>query len=259
MKSFSPELFNSSSSTLEKSIESKIRKALYTFQMNPKGHLAIALSGGKDSLTLLYFLHKIRGHGFENCKISALYVDGAYSCGPGQTKKFLEEFTSALDIDLHVLSSTSNARLPTCYSCSRIRRKILFEKMTELNIDTIAFGHHKDDVIETLLMNFFHKGEFAGMEPNIYFYHYNIRLIRPLYYVEEKEILQFGQQKNFLRFTCMCPVGMHSKRKETKQLVQLIQTKFPHVKANIFHALTEHGKRKALDPPKKIRSEISDV
>ena len=156
-----------------------------------------------------------------------------------------------MGIELVILGE-GEGKMPTeCYSCARVRRKMIFDAMRNRGITTVAFGHHKDDVNETLLLNLLQKGEFAAMEPKIYFYRYGVTLIRPLYFVEEKEIVSFARGAGFLRFVCQCPIGQHSKRKETKMLLEFIQKKFPHTKTNLFHAIENYGSKKALLEPKK--------
>ncbi|MCH9620848.1 MAG: tRNA-cytidine(32) 2-sulfurtransferase [Chlamydiia bacterium] len=231
---------------LEKKLESLIRKALYDFQIIKSSPLAIALSGGKDSLTMLYFLKKISGKGFLDLKIHALYVDGQFSCGPSISKNHISNFCKQLDVPLHVLESKRTLENLECYSCSRERRSLIFNKAKELGCKEIAFGHHKDDVLETLLLNLLHKGEFASQLAKVPMHDYGITIIRPLYYVLESEILEFAKQKGFFRLTCQCPIGAKSKRLDAKRLLKILSEEFPNTKTNLFHALKEYGSDKSL-------------
>lgn len=231
---------------LEKKLESLVRKALYTYKIGSSSPLAVALSGGKDSLTMLYFLKKIAGRGFLNLDMHALYVDGEFSCGPAVTKKHIEVFCKNLDIPLHILESKKKLSNLECYSCSRERRTLLFNKAKELGCKEIAFGHHKDDVLETLLLNLLHKGEFASQLAKVPMHDYGISIIRPLYYVLEREILEFAKQKGFFRLTCQCPIGAKSKRRDTKELLNHLSSLFPNAKTNLFHALQNYGSDKSL-------------
>jgi len=231
---------------LEKKLESLVRKACYDFDLAHSSPMAVALSGGKDSLTMLYFLHKIRGKGFINFDIHALYVDGQFSCGPSITKTHIQAFCDKLDIPLHILESKRTIENLECYSCSRERRSLIFNKAKELGCKEIAFGHHKDDVLETLLLNLLHKGEFASQLAKVPMHDYDITITRPLYYVLEKEILEFAKQKGFFRLTCQCPIGAKSKRLDTKKLLKRLTEEFPNAKTNLFHALKEYGSDKSL-------------
>src|SRR5690606_514602 len=145
---------------LGKKIESATRKALYDFEMTGQ-NIAIALSGGKDSLTMLFMLAAISGKGFPDFKLSAVHVTGEFSCGAGVDIPYLSAICSKLNIPLTVRQSIQTLESLECYSCSRERRKLLFDAADELGAQTVAFGHHRDDNAQTILMNLLHKGEFC--------------------------------------------------------------------------------------------------
>lgn len=232
-----------------KEIEKNIRKALYQFEMLEKeGKVAIALSGGKDSLTLLAMLSAISGRGFPKIEIHAFFVDGPFTCGAGVNQKNLEAYCSSLSVPLHILTSTQTLETLECYGCSRERRGLIFKKAKSLGIDTIAFGHHRDDLVETTLMNLFVKGDFAGMLPKVPMKKYGITIIRPLIFAREKAIIEFAKAQGFLRITCGCPVGQRSKRKKTKDLIKEILEHFPQAESNIEHAVLRQGSLAALEP-----------
>ena len=235
-----------SPSKLEKKLESLTRKALYTHDICSSSPLAVALSGGKDSLTMLHFLKKISGRGFNELNIIAFYVDGTFSCGPSITKDHITSFCNDLEIPLHILSSSVDIKNLECYSCARERRSLIFRKAHELGCREIAFGHHKDDVLETLLLNLLHKGEFASQLPKVYMHNYDITIVRPLYYVSEEDIIKFAKYKNYFRYSCQCPIGKNSKRNTVKNLLNILSEDFPNTKTNLFHALQEYGSDKSL-------------
>ncbi len=228
-------------------IESSFRKALYNFDLVEDGKIGIALSGGKDSLTLLYLLHAVSGRGFPKFDLHAFHVQGTFSCGPGITSKFLKEMCDELKIPLTLIDS-NQADLSTleCYSCSRQRRTLLFKHAKALGYKKIAFGHHLDDSIQTLLLNLFHKGEFAANLPKVYMYDYDITIIRPLLLIKESLILAFAKEQGFFRMTCQCPVGQNSMRKKVKELIDQIEELFPHLRNNLSHAGQNYGSDKAL-------------
>src|SRR5580692_10803477 len=151
---------------LGRKLESMCRKALYEFELL-KGvdKLAIALSGGKDSLSLLFLLHAISGHGVPPFELHAIHVGGSYSCGAGVGTSFLRDVCGQLGINLILCPSKQNQMPTECYSCSRERRALIFDAAKKVGAHTVAFGHHRDDSNYTLLMNLFHKGEFAAMLP----------------------------------------------------------------------------------------------
>lgn len=232
-----------------KEIEKSVRKALYEFSMlENECKVGIALSGGKDSLTLMAMLAAISGRGFPKIELHAFFVDGPFTCGAGVNKQSLEDYCSSLSIPLHVLTSTQTLETLECYGCSRERRGLIFKTAKSLGIETLAFGHHRDDLVETTLMNLFVKGDFAGMLPKIPMKKYGITIIRPLIFAQEKAIIEFAKTQGFLRITCGCPVGQKSKRKNTKDLILEILEHFPHAVNNIEHAVLRQGSLAALEP-----------
>lgn len=231
---------------LGKRLESTVRKALFDFDMLSNiSKLAIALSGGKDSLTLLFLLKAILGRGFPNLDLYAIHVSGEFSCGAGINEHYLKTICDKLDIPLLTRSSTQKLDKLECYSCSRERRRLLFEATKSVGATTIAFGHHRDDHAQTLLMNLLHKAEFAGNLPKIHMQEYGVTIIRPLIYIAEQDILTFAQQNGFARIVCRCPVGQHSMRKQTEHLLHEIESIFPNARDNIAKAGLLYGSQKA--------------
>lgn len=235
--------------SIKRRIESLVRKAIHDFDLlDGASHVGIALSGGKDSLTLLHILKALSGCGFPPFKISAFHVDGAFSCGPSITGPFLQKFCDELEVELHVSNSDLKLEELECYSCSRIRRKLIFESAKAQGVDVIAFGHHRDDSIQTLLLNALHKGEFAANLPKVPMQHYGITIIRPLIYVSEKEIIAMAQANGYARITCQCPVGQRSRRKKVDELLSHMEEIFPHARAHLSTLSLELGSDKALRP-----------
>ncbi len=230
-----------------KRLESMCRKALYDFDLlQDVDRLAIALSGGKDSLTLLYLLNAIRGKGFKNFDIHAIHVSGAFSCGPGVQENYLKRICEQLSIPLTICHTEQKLETLKCYSCSRNRRKLIFDAAKNQGIETIAFGHHRDDNIQTLLMNLLHKAEFAGNLPKLKMIDYDVTIIRPLIYVSEEEIQSFARSYQFARISCQCPVGQNSMRRKVADMIDEIEQIFPNVKENLAQAMFEYGSKKAL-------------
>lgn len=234
---------------LGKRLESTMRKALYDFEMlKNTSKLAIALSGGKDSLSLLFLLKAISGRGFPALELSAIHVSGEFSCGAGVDQEYLQSICKALDVTF--ITRTSNQKLETleCYSCSRERRRLLFNAAKEVGAHTIAFGHHRDDQAQTVLMNLLHKAEFAGNLPKIHMQEYDMTIIRPLIYIAEQDIRTFAKQQGFARIMCRCPVGQNSMRKKTDDLLKEIEEIFPNARENIARAGLIYGSQKAATP-----------
>ena len=233
---------------LGKRLESAVRKALFDFKLieGVRSKLGIALSGGKDSLTLLFLLKAISGRGFPPFDLYAIHVNGAFSCGAGVNINYLEEICSGLGVHFLMRESTQTLDTLECYSCSRERRRLLFDAAKSVGVDTIAFGHHRDDSAQTLLMNLLHKGEFAGNLPKVPMHDYGITIIRPLIYLAEQDIRTFAEQQGFKRIMCRCPVGQHSMRRKTDDLLRDIEALYPEARENIARAGLIYGSDKAL-------------
>lgn len=234
---------------LGKKLESTFRKALFDFEMlKGVSKVAIALSGGKDSLTLLYFMKAISGRGFQDLEIHAIHVGGEFSCGAGVNEDYLRAICESLNVNFITRQSTQKLETLECYSCSRERRRLIFEAAKSVGAETIAFGHHRDDNTQTILMNLLHKAEFAGNLPKIFMHDYGVTIIRPLIYIGEQDIRTFAQQNGFARIMCRCPVGQDSMRKQVDKLLVDIENLFPNARENIAKAGLIYGSKKAANP-----------
>jgi tRNA(Ile)-lysidine synthase TilS/MesJ len=218
--------------------------------------IAIALSGGKDSLTLLFLLKAISGHGFPNLEIHAIHVGGTFTCGAGVHIPYLEDICDQLNVYLVVREAHQQLDTLECYSCSRERRRILFQAAREYGCDTIAFGHHRDDNAQTVLMNLFHKGSFEGMLPKITMHAYGITILRPMIFMIEEDIRKFAEQQGFSRIMCRCPVGQNSMRKQVDSLLKDIEAMYPHVRSNVANAGLRLGTRKAEVIPERFKTHL---
>lgn len=228
-------------------LESMCRKALYEFDLVPKnGKIALALSGGKDSLTLLHLLKKISGRGFPEFDLYGIHVAGEFSCGAGVNENFLRKICEGLGVPLIVRQSTQKLETLECYRCSRERRRLIFEAAKEVGALTVAFGHHRDDSVETLVMNLLHKAEFAANLPKVPMHDFGITIIRPMIFISEDQIREFAKENGFARITCQCPVGQVSLRKKMKDLLLHIEETFPNARENLAQASLTYGSDKAL-------------
>ena len=231
---------------LGQKLESMTRKALYEFNLlEGETKILIALSGGKDSLALLYLLKAISGRGYPELDIRAVHVSGEFSCGASIGSSFLQPICETLGIPLYVRESKKTRENLECYSCSRERRQLIFDVAKDLGFRTVAFGHHRDDNIETLLMNLLHKAEFAGNLPKVPMHNYGVTIIRPLIYASEAEIKEFAKMYGFARISCQCPVGQLSNRRKVKELIGQIEEVFPNARVNLAQASLEFGSTKA--------------
>lgn len=231
---------------LGRRLESAMRKAMFDYKMvDGVDKIGVALSGGKDSLTLLFLLKAISGRGFPPFDIYAYHVSGAFSCGAGVDAKYLKAICDQLGVPFTTRESTQKLETLECYSCSRERRRLLFNAAKEQGVTTVAFGHHRDDNAQTLLMNLLHKGEFAGNLPKVHMHDYGVTIVRPLIYLAESDIATFADQHGFRRVMCRCPVGQNSMRRQVDQLLSDIEDLYPNARENIAQAGILYGSDKA--------------
>jgi tRNA(Ile)-lysidine synthase TilS/MesJ len=232
-----------------KHIESLCRKALYKFDMlKDVKSVAIALSGGKDSLALLYLLSKISGRGFPLIELHAIHVENIFLPEADITKNYLKKVCDSLNVNLIFCKSFIPEENLECYSCARERRKLIFKTAKTLGCETIAFGHTKDDNIQTLLLNLFQKADFSSILPKIKMYRFDVTIIRPLILIEEKDILQFATYYNFFKSKHICPKENISYRKKVEDLLSEIEKVFPKVRSNLALSAFLYGSDKAARP-----------
>jgi len=227
---------------LYKGINRSVGKALHQYQMIADGdRIAVGLSGGKDSLALMWILNERKSRAPVNYQIFGIYIDPGFE--DSYAEKLLQ-FCHAQGFYLKVersnfgiLAHSSKNRENPCFLCSRLRRKRLFEIASELGCSKIALGHHMDDIIETLFLNICYAGEISTMVPFQPLFNGNLNLIRPLAFTEENTIKKFAMEKAFPIFRNPCPTEKTSKRKFIKEMLQPLYKSNKKIKGNIFRAL----------------------
>ncbi|VVT42802.1 tRNA 2-thiocytidine biosynthesis protein TtcA [Chlamydia avium] len=223
-----------------KRIESLVRKALYTYSMLEKHRkIVVALSGGKDSLTLLLMLKAISGRGFPKLDLHAVNIKGKYSCGAEISQQYLINICNRIQVSFTSIASSYEPEVLECYTCSQVRRRLLFQAAAEIGASAVAFGHHRDDLVQTTLMNILHKAEFSGMLPVLDMVHFNVTILRPLIFIPEFWIRKFAKESGFARVTCRCPVV--SLRTKTEAILKELEHTFPQARHNIALAVERFG------------------
>jgi len=229
--------------TLGHKINSKIGKAINEYQLIKDGDkILVAVSGGKDSLTLLKFLKLIQGWAPINFEILVAHIKTDFHCGSCVHNDVLEKIFNDLNIKFKILNIKvlDEKKTTSCFWCSWNRRKILFSTANQLKFNKVALGHHKDDIAETMLMNLLCNGEISTMNPHQEMFKGQLSIIRPLCFVEEKMIQAFALESDFPKQLCKCPFGKNSKRKLMKKFISEFEKKIPgtNVKTNIFKSLS---------------------
>jgi len=220
-------------------ISKRVGRAITDYEMiSDKDKILVAVSGGKDSLTLLRVLNDRRSFVPIKYELLAVHIDLGYPC---QHPKILAKFFESLNIPYHIekvdiLQGKSRKDI-SCFWCSWNRRKALFEAADRLGCTKVALGHHKDDIVETILLNLFFHGEISAMVPKQELFSGKIVLIRPLAYVEEEMIKRFVKNANFPHHKCACPNSFTSKRTKVGEIIQDLEKTCPEIKTNIFKAI----------------------
>ncbi|MQN01221.1 MAG: ATPase [Lachnospiraceae bacterium] len=238
--------------TFHKKLFSPFARALNTYELlQPGDHVAVCVSGGKDSFLMAKLFQEIqRHHKFE--------FDMTFMCmNPGYNDTNLaviEENARLLDVPLTVFKSDIFDIVDTvpknpCYLCARMRRGWLYSQAQKLGCNKIALGHHFDDVIETILMGMLYGGQVQTMMPKLHSTNFpGMELIRPLYLIREDDIKRWRDTNGLHFIQCAChftdncssldPEGhTNSKRMEIKQLIRQLKKVNPNVEKNIFRSV----------------------
>lgn len=230
--------------TYRKKVWTKFVKAIKDYKLVEEGDkIAVAISGGKDSLILAKLFQELKKHGQVNFDLEFIAMDPGYH---PHIRKLLEDNCEYLNIPVHIYESgifnvvDKIAKDYPCYMCARMRRGSLYSKAKELSCNKLALGHHFNDVIETTMLNILYGGNFKTMLPKLKATNFDdIELIRPLYYVEEKYIKNFIQNAGIWPLNCACMVAakkIGNKRFEIKDMIEEFKTKFEGVDKSIFRA-----------------------
>lgn len=240
---------------LEKEIRSLMGKAIHRFGLIEDGdRIVVGVSGGKDSLTLLHLLNERRKRVPIHYDLIPIYIDLGFDAGRAEILRDLfEKRGLPFHIEFTQIGKRANSpenRENPCFLCAWERRKRLFHLAHQFGCNKIALGHHKDDIIETFLMNIFYSAEISTMLPFQTLFKGKITLIRPLALIEEKTIERFAREMNLPFGSSGCPVSGKTKRKEIKEWIESLEKKNRKIRGNIFRALS-NIKVDYLLPPKK--------
>jgi len=220
-------------------ISKSMGKAIMDYGMIVDGDkILVAVSGGKDSLTMLQVLSDRKKFVPIKYDLLAVHVDMGYPC---QHPKILAEYFEKMGIDYHIekidILKGKTRKDITCFWCSWNRRKALFETAVRLGCTKVALGHHMDDIVETVLLNLFFQGEISAMCPKQELFKGQITIIRPLAYVEEDLIRKFAKGLDFPHHKCACPNSITSKRTKVENIIKDLEKISPDIKKNIFRSV----------------------
>lgn len=230
--------------TYRKPIWSKFIKAIKEYELiKDNDKIAVAISGGKDSLLMAKLFQELKKYGKNNFEVEFIVMDPGYH---KDIRKLLEENLDYLEIPAHIFDANifevadRIAGEYPCYMCARMRRGALYGKAKELGCNKLALGHHFNDVIETTMLNLLYAGSFKTMMPKLKSQNYEgLELIRPLYLIEEKYIERFIKSSGIWPLNCACMVAakkIGNKRYEIKALIDKLKESNENVEMSIFRA-----------------------
>ena len=223
-------------------ILSHMRKAIEEYKMIDEGDkIAVCLSGGKDSITML--------HAFKNLQIfyPKKFDIIAVSVNPGFEffdTRFLEDICNKIDVPLFIEKSNAKEIVfdirkekNPCSLCANLRRGVINSIANREGCNKIALGHNQDDVLETFLLNLLYAGNIGTFSPVSYMDRSKVTLIRPLVYTPEKEIKRYVKRNEISVMAKVCPMDGTSKREDMKNLIFSLSKNIPMIRANLFGAI----------------------
>ncbi len=223
-------------------ILSHMRKAIEEYKMIEEGDkIAICLSGGKDSITMLHAFKALQRFYPKKFEIIAISINPGFEFFD---TAFLLDICNKLEIPLFIGESRAKEIVfdirkekNPCSLCANLRRGVINSIAIEQNCNKIALGHNQDDVLETFLLNLLYTGSISTFSPVSYMDRTKITLIRPLIYTPEKEIKRFVKKNNLSVMPKVCPMDGTSKREYMKQLIFTLSKDIPMIRANLFGAI----------------------
>lgn len=239
---------------LEKKFLNCIGRAVADFGMiQAHDKILVCVSGGKDSITMVLMLEQLRRRTHVPFEIMAFTLDQAQPGWDDQAfKAFLQDHNIPFQIITRDTYSIVKEKVPEgatyCGLCSRLRRGIIYSYAREHGFNKVALGHHRDDLITTLLMSIFYNGEIRSMPPKLLTDDKSLVLIRPLSYCQEADILEYSKLRNFPIIPCnLCGSQENLARKKTQRLIQQLSQDNPKIPSNMLHALSQVRPSQLMD------------
>ena len=244
-----------------KRILSYLRRAVDIYKMIDDGDkIAVGVSAGKDSLTLLYGLSQLKLFYPKKFDLTAITID----CG-FENADFTEitKLCENLNVEYHIIAvnikqvvfDIRREKNP-CSLCSKLRHGALNKAAKNLGCNKVALGHHLDDSVETFMLNIIYESRLGSFSPVTYLDRSDLTLIRPLIYVPEKDIKSFAAGQNLPVIKSACPADKKTKREDVKILLRDLSKKYKNIKFNIFSAI-EKSEIDGYINPENVRGERS--
>ena len=205
--------------------------------------IAVGISGGKDSLTLLYALHGLKRFYPNEFELSAITVDlGFENFDLSPVRSLCSELSvpfTVVPTDIGKILFETRKESNPCALCAKMRKGALNETAKQMGCNKIAYAHHRDDLIETMLLSLIYEGRFYAFSPKTFLDRTELTVIRPMIYVSEADVIGFKNRFSLPVCKNPCPVDGKTKREYVKQLTKQLNLQAPGVKERLFHAITE--------------------
>lgn len=220
-----------------------VNKAIRQYGMlHPGDRVLVAVSGGKDSLTALDLLYRRQRVAADRITLQVAHIRSDAYCGRAVSEDWLAAYCQERMIPFHqeyieIARELSETNLSPCFRCAWQRRKALFNLADRLNCNKLAFGHHADDIAETVLMNLFYNASIRRMEPRADLFNGRLTVIRPLALTEERDIVPFVQAAGFPIQGEPCPYGQNSRRTLVRRILREVEQECHQVKRHIYRAI----------------------
>lgn len=229
---------------------SYLRQCIKQYDMiQTNDRIAVGLSGGKDSMTLLYGLKRLQQFYPEHFDLIAIYVDLGIPASKDAIlpETVLNEYCRRLNVpfytihtDIYPITFEERKEKNPCSLCAKMRKGALNGKALELNCNKIAYAHHKDDFIETSLMSLLFEGHYYCFPPVTHLDRTGLTVIRPMLFIDEKEIAGFTKRNKIPVISNPCPADGITKRQEVKEFIQNSSIQFPDIRKNLNAALLDY-------------------
>ena len=222
------------------------RKAVDEYkQIDEDDRIAVGISGGKDSLTLLYALANLKRFYPNRYELGAITVDLGL---PGFDTEPIAKICDSLDVpytvvktDIYNIIFNDRKESNPCSLCAKMRKGSLNEAIKAQGYNKVAYAHHKDDVVETLMMSLIYEGRFHTFSPVTYLDRTQITVIRPMIYINEADVIGFANKMDLPVAGKLCPADGYTKREYVKDLIAKINKENPGVKDRMFTAIEGSG------------------
>ena len=240
---------------------SKLRKGVTKYNMIKDGDkIAVGISGGKDSLTLLKLLAEYKRFSPQRFELIAVTVDLGFN-GKVADYSSIQKFCDELGVEYHV-EKTDIAQVVfdvrqesnPCALCSKMRKGALYSVVKEKGFNKIALGHHADDLIDTFLLSAFYEGRLSTFAPKSYLDRTDLTLIRPMIFLEEMDISSYSKDLPVVESSC--PANKNTKREYVKDIISTIGKEIPNVREMLFTALIHPERYSLFD---KYESQIDTI